>query len=233
MIQNIQLFKPLGYTIAFFLGFTSLGFQVYGQNTSLAYQTILEDKNGDKIKNVEVEILIELRQLTANGNIAYSEEHLLTTGINGEVQLYIGEGDPLVSSYDEVDWSVPIYTSMSFRPSGFVSYIDGHTSQLLSVPYAMFSFHTKCEEGCPGEDGPQGPRGYQGPSGPQGSQAAPAGVGPDGPAGPAGVFGLTMTDRIPYTSQSVEHQVYLDDGTNRTDGKPGLRQFFNNQWNDL
>lgn len=71
--------------------------------------------------------------------------------------------------------------------------------------------------------------------GPQGPTAASGPQGPQGPAGPLGPIGTTasytMTDLVPAAPTSG--RMYLDDGTNRTDGKPGFRVWNGNVWLDL
>lgn len=99
-------------------------------------------------------------------------------------------------------------------------------------------------KGAPGgTEGPPGPTGPQGPQGPPGlpganGQPGPAGIpGPQGPTGPTGVPGpngkglQTMYSVEPVSP--ITHDIYLDDGTNREDGKPGFRYFNGFIWIDL
>ncbi len=66
---------------------------------------------------------------------------------------------------------------------------------------------------CQGPPGPQGPTGPTGPQGPQGRSAS---------------FSQTSTIPSPSTMN-----IYLDDGTNRSDGRPGFRYWNGNEWVDL
>ncbi len=78
-----------------------------------------------------------------------------------------------------------------------------------------------------GPAGPAGPagnpgpdQGIQGPQGPQGDPG-PAGNTPQCPQGPVGISGIT---RMPMQSQVPSGgRIYLDNGTNRQDGRPGFR----------
>ncbi len=71
------------------------------------------------------------------------------------------------------------------------------TSQLISVPYALFAANSpQGSTGATGAQGPQGPTGPggtgpQGPVGAQGLQGVPGAVGATGPAGTNGVTGAT------------------------------------------
>jgi len=102
------------------------------------------------------------------------------------------------------------------------------------------------EQGEMGDPGPQGlgggipgPAGIQGPTGPDKGVKGP--TGPMGPAGPAGAVGavgeagrngimnMEMKSNPPSTGNT-----YLDDGTNREDGKPGFRiKLSDGTWTDL
>ena len=86
-----------------------------------------------------------------------------------------------------------------------------------------------------GPTGPQGPAG--GPTGPQG-QTGPAGnsgpsapQGPQGAKGPDGLTRFVMTNVTP--TANGDQNIYLDDGTNRIDGKPGFRYWNGTSWIDI
>ena len=89
--------------------------------------------------------------------------------------------------------------------------------------------------------GPQGPRGPQGPNGgPQGDKGLTGAAGPTGPpgvCGPQGPTGASWINIVSARSQPINTQtgenIYLDDGTNRADQKPGFRYFDGTQWIDL
>lgn len=94
-----------------------------------------------------------------------------------------------------------------------------------------------------GPQGPDGPMGPPGPAGPHGPQCPPGyqgDVGPPGQAGPQGQqgpdgedgFGFMFPMSNPPASPS-NRDIYLDDGSNRVDGKYGLRYFDQNVWIDI
>jgi len=98
------------------------------------------------------------------------------------------------------------------------------------------------EKGLMGLPGAQGRVGMTGPPPPTdcclpGPFLPACPVGPAGPAGNPGVPGksglanLKQTNSIP--TNPVNGRIYLDDGTNRIDGKAGLRYYDVNQWVDL
>lgn len=207
------------------------------QVEAIAYQTVLQDNSGDKLVLLDTEVQILLHEGGENGPIVYSEAHEITTGLNGEASLEIGRGAPESIEFREVDFTKPLFVEIKYRPRIYPNFFSNKGAELLAVPYAMFSLRTRCDQGCPGERGPQGEQGAQGPPGNFGPVGAFGPQGPQGPQGPAGSQGiagmefLRVTAIIPAAPEANE--LYLDDGTNRTDGSIGFRQFYNGQWVDL
>jgi len=64
----------------------------------------------------------------------------------------------------------------------------------------------------------------QGLEGPQGDM---------GPAGPSGISGLPIEELLSSPPAKVLHRIYLDNGTNRADGRPGFRYYDGQTWIDL
>ncbi len=204
------------------------------QVESIPYQTVLEDRNGDKLIALDTEVQVILRETSNSGNEVYSELHSTRTGLNGELSLAIGQGEPQSIEFRELDWSQPMYVEIKFKPNAFSDFSSNGGTKLLSVPYALFSLRTTCLQGCPGADGADGPQGPEGPQGPQGATGATGAIGPQGFAGIDGVAGMDMLRLTTIPPElPVENELYLDDGTNRADGKVGFRQFINGQWSDI
>lgn len=211
------------------------------QTEAIPYQTIITDNDGGLVTDVRTEIRVDLIQGESNGPIVYSESHETTTGPHGEVSLEIGQGQPLGVAFSEVDWTTPNYLQLSAKPEGFTSFIPFDQTRLLSVPYALFALRVTCDQGCPGQDGPSGAQGPQGPQGPQGIPGpngadgdpnGPKGItGEQGPKGESGIETLTLSRVIPTNPDQSE--VYIDDGTNRADGRPGFRFYDGTSWIDL
>lgn len=232
--NNLSMLLPRGIVLLTLITIFCSTVVMQAQKEFLPYQTVLTDKSGASLKVLDVEVLVELKSYSSSGTTVYSEEHSTETGTEGEISLLIGAGTPQGIAYREIDWSVPMYVSISFKPSGFINYFSNNTSELLSVPYAIFSIYSECEQGCPGNQGPKGPTGPEGPYGPQGPKGPNQGQGPPGPMGPAGATGVfEFTLRSTPPSFNSANKVYLDDGTNRADNKPGLRIYINNTWQDI
>lgn len=102
---------------------------------SFKYQTIVRDANGEIIVNQEVTITLSILQGSATGTIVCTEDFTPTTNDFGLVNLQIGSVDP--TAFADIDWANgPYFTKVE---------LDGNlmgTSQLLSVPYALYSERT-------------------------------------------------------------------------------------------
>jgi surface protein len=102
------------------------------------YQATVRNSSGDLIVNQNVSFSFNVIQGSQAANPTYSEDHTLLTDDLGQVSLVIGQGTPTTGVFSEIDWSIGNYylaieldTGNGFEPMG--------TSQLLSVPYAMYS----------------------------------------------------------------------------------------------
>ncbi len=62
------------------------------------------------------------------------------TNVNGLVTIEIGGGIPLTGTFSTIDWSSgPYFLKTETDPAGGTNYTISGTSQLLSVPYALYS----------------------------------------------------------------------------------------------
>jgi hypothetical protein len=142
------------------------------------YQAVARNSSGVLISNKSIGIKINIHQVSASGTVVYSETFTPTTNQFGLFTLPIGQGAPVTGVFSTINWSTGnYYLQVEIDPSGGASYTDMGTSQLLTVPYAMYA-----ASGVNGATGPTGPAG----SGETGS------TGPIGPTGPTGPSTLGM-----------------------------------------
>ncbi|HAD12231.1 MAG TPA: hypothetical protein DCF33_07310 [Saprospirales bacterium] len=162
----------------------------------MSYQAVIRNSNDELVIGTPVGMKISILKGSANGLVVYSETQHLNTNANGLVSLEIGNGTPVTGTFAAIDWaSGPYFIKTETDPSGGSNYSIAGTTQLTSVPYALFSANsTPGPQGPIGLTGPAGPQGATGPAGPQGPTGltGPAGLaGATGPAGPQGPIGLT------------------------------------------
>jgi hypothetical protein len=105
----------------------------------MSYQAVLRDASNTLLTNQEVGMQISILQSTATGTAVYTETQTATTNINGLVSIAIGYGTSS-SNFSAIDWSAgPYFIKTTTDPSGGSSYSITGTSQLMSVPFAMYA----------------------------------------------------------------------------------------------
>jgi uncharacterized protein (TIGR02145 family) len=152
-----------------------------------SYQSILRNPGGQAITNQPVSVRLSILQTSETGTAVYVETHTAATNASGLVTLQVGGGTQVSGSMASIVWAAgPHYIKTETDPEGGSNYSIFGTSELLSVPYALYSAN-----GIPGPQGPAGPAGPQGATGAAGQQGATGAQGPAGPAGAAGPQGIT------------------------------------------
>ncbi|MBI5219965.1 MAG: hypothetical protein HY958_13645 [Bacteroidia bacterium] len=128
---------------------------------SFKYQAIARNGIGEVIANQAVSFKISILEGSSTGTVVYSEEHAATTNIFGLVNLTIGNGNNPAGNFSTISWGTSsFFIKIEMDPTGCVAYTEMGTSQLLSVPYALFA--------ASGTPGPQGPAGNDGLNGQDG-----------------------------------------------------------------
>jgi hypothetical protein len=104
------------------------------------YQASIRDNNGVALVNKLVAIKITLLAGTANGTSVYSEVHNVVTTDFGIVNLNIGNGTVISGNFSTIDWGNNTYfIKTEVDVNNGTNFVFMGTSQLLSVPYAMFA----------------------------------------------------------------------------------------------
>ena len=114
---------------------------VWGQSPQkMSYQVVI--RNGSNLViNHAVGMKISILQGSESGTSVYIETQTATTNENGLVTIEIGAGTKVsLHTFAEIDWTVgPFYIKTETDPSGGTAYTITGTSQILSVPYALFT----------------------------------------------------------------------------------------------
>jgi len=165
-----------------------------------SYQAVIRNGSNALIANTTVGVKISLLQSSPAGGVVYAERHTPTTNANGLATFEIGAGARISGTMAGIDWgNGSYYIKTEVDPSGGTTYSVTGTSQLLSVPYALYA-----ASGTQGPEGPIGPAGSQGPVGPPGPAGATGQQGPQGPigaTGPQGPAGSAFA--LPYSGTTA------------------------------
>jgi hypothetical protein len=106
----------------------------------LSFQAVVRNANGELLKNSNVGFRIQLLQSSEFGAAVYVEIHESVTNENGMVTLGIGDGTVVTGKFDTIDWKKgPYFLKTEIDPAGGTNYTITGTSQLLSVPYALYA----------------------------------------------------------------------------------------------
>ena len=103
------------------------------------YQAVVRDAAGEIISNQAVDMRISIHDETAGGSIIYQETFSETTNQFGLINLNIGLGTPVGSyNFESIDWSADS-KFIEIEIDDGSGYIAMGTSELFSVPYALYS----------------------------------------------------------------------------------------------
>jgi hypothetical protein len=105
----------------------------------MSYQLVLRGATNTLLTNQQVGIQISILQTTISGTAVYTETQTATTNINGLVSLEIGSGTSS-DNFSAIDWSAgPFFIKTATDASGGSNYSIIGTSQLMSVPFALYA----------------------------------------------------------------------------------------------
>ena len=187
----------------------TLSLSSFGQSPEgFKYQAVVRDAGNLILNNQAVGMQMVIQQGSIGGTTVYTETFAPTTNGYGLVNLEIGTGTT-TDDFTIIDWANgPYFIETAVDVTGGTSYTVMGTSQLMSVPYALYA---KTSGNGTGPIGPQGPAGATGATGSQG----PIGLtGATGPAGATGAQGLAGNDGvgIAQTLSQTGSDVTLSDG---------------------
>ena len=107
---------------------------------SFKYQAVLRDAQGNPLTSKTVSLRISILSGSVTGNAVYVETHGAAGDAFGLVNLEIGKGQVVSGNFASIDWGAGSYfVKTELDASGGSSYTAVGTSQLLSVPYALYA----------------------------------------------------------------------------------------------
>jgi hypothetical protein len=103
----------------------------------MSYQAVIRNADNALVTEQEVGMQISILQ---GATAVYVETHTPTSNTNGLVSLEIGLGTAISGSFTAIDWSADTsFITIETDPTGGTAYTITGTSQLLSVPYALYA----------------------------------------------------------------------------------------------
>jgi hypothetical protein len=142
----------------------------------MSYQCVIRNAGSTLVTNTGVSIRISILQDSESGTAVFTETHSVTTNVNGLATLQIGTGTPVSGTFAAVNWAAgPYFIKTETDPTGGTNYTITGTSELASVPYALYAANST--PGPKGDKGDQGEQGIQGIPGPKGDSGAQGPIG--------------------------------------------------------
>ena len=134
-------------------------FNAFSQSPeSFNYQAVIRNSSGDIISNQTIGMQFRILSGIASGNSTYQETFTIETSSNGLVALQIGSGSTVSGDFASIDWgNGPFFLETSIDLNGGNSFEVMGTSQLVSVPYALYAKSSGSST-----PGPQGENGIDG-----------------------------------------------------------------------
>jgi len=102
------------------------------------YQATVRNAAGQLILNQIVLFKFNVLQNSATGTLVYSENQTANTDELGHINLVVGQGTPTIGTFASVNWGTGSYY-LAIELNTGTGYVAMGTTQLLSVPYAMYA----------------------------------------------------------------------------------------------
>ena len=102
------------------------------------YQATVRNSSGDLIVNTNVFFKFNVIQGSLTAVPIFTETHYVSTDGLGQVNLVIGQGSANTGVFSELDWSLGSYY-LGIELNTGSGYVAMGTTQLLSVPYALYA----------------------------------------------------------------------------------------------
>ncbi len=114
---------------------------VFAQSPNkMSYQAVIRNNSNALVTSSAVGMRISILQTTPSGTAVYVETQTPTTNANGLASIEIGGGTVVSGSFATIDWANgPYFVKTETDPAGGSNYSITGTSQLLSVPYALYA----------------------------------------------------------------------------------------------
>jgi hypothetical protein len=105
------------------------------------YQATVRNASSVSIVNQNVNFKFNLMQNSPTSVPVYSETHYVPTDDLGAVNLVIGQGTPTAGTFSAINWGTGNYY-MGIELNTGNGYVAMGTTQLLSVPYALYALNS-------------------------------------------------------------------------------------------
>ncbi len=129
--------KKLFFTLLMFSFLSSLFAQT---PQAVNYQGVARDANGNILATTNVSLRLSILVGSVSGSVSYSETQNVSTNNLGLFSIKLGLGTVVSGTFSTINWSTGIYfVKVEMDAAGGSNYLAMGTSQMLSVPYALYA----------------------------------------------------------------------------------------------
>ncbi|MBK8627806.1 MAG: hypothetical protein IPN86_20255 [Saprospiraceae bacterium] len=121
--------------------FLALSFFVYSQTPeAFNFQGVARDLSGNPLPNKNIGLRISILVGSSLGQPIYKEKHNIKTSNSGMFSIQIGYGFTEQGTFQNIDWGADShFVQVELDENGGTNYKIVGTTQLLSVPYALYA----------------------------------------------------------------------------------------------
>ena len=171
----------------------------------MSYQAVIRNSSNTLVVSKSIGMQTSILQGSATGTAVYVEKQSPTTNANGLVSIEIGTGTVVSGSMNTINWANgPYFIKTETDVNGGSNYTITGTSELLSVPFALFAANS-----APGPQGVQGIQGIKGDSGARGLTGLQGIQGIQGIKGDSGLNGAVNAWGLLGSSSTVDNVNFI------------------------
>ncbi len=106
----------------------------------IPYQAVARSSSAAILANQAIRVRFTIHGNTASGAVVYQETFSPTTNSLGLFNVNIGMGTVVTGTFAGINWGVNTkFMQVEMDPAGGTAYVDMGTTQMMSVPYALYA----------------------------------------------------------------------------------------------
>ena len=114
----------------------------------LSYQGVIRNASNALVTNQTIGMKVSILQGSAFGSVVFAETQLTATNTNGLATILIGNGVFVSGNLSTINWANgPYFIKTETDPNGGTNYSITATTQLMSVPYALYAKKSTSTDG--------------------------------------------------------------------------------------
>lgn len=106
----------------------------------IPYQAVARNSSGNILASQTIRVRFSIRDGVATGSIVYRETFTPTTNALGLFSVNVGTGTVVTGAFSGINWGTNAkFMQVEMDPTGGTTYTDMGTTQMMSVPYALYA----------------------------------------------------------------------------------------------